>query len=308
MGRRWSEVQILSPRPLFFCILLKRTSIMLTLKQMKEIAKEISFRWNPSIGQNFLYDHNILREIVEFASRYDTTHVIEIGAGMGNLTEALSTAFPEIVAVEIDKRLCTYLKERFSCNQNIKIVCKDILQAELQTLLKPQSLCVSNIPYYISTPLIIKLLRVRSFFKSIILLTQKEVVERLIAQPSTKVYGPLSIYAQLTSTVSKIKDIPPTVFYPRPKVESVLVEIKPKKSPLFPVNEESFINFLRSIFLHRRKTIFNNLKTLLPERPTEEISSTLFTLRINHTSRAEGLKPEIWIELFKSLFLGNLIL
>ncbi len=281
---------------------------MLTLKEMREIAKKISFRWNPSIGQNFLYDHNTLRDIVEFASKYEATRVIEVGAGMGNLTEALTEHFSDIVAIEIDKKLCTYLKEKFSCNQKVRIICKDILKIELQELLKPGSLCVSNIPYYISTPLIMNLLKARTLLKSVILLTQKEVVERLTAKPSTKAYGPLAIYTYLTSTVTKIKNIPPTVFFPKPKVESTLIEVKPKTSTSFPFEEEPFINFLRSIFIHRRKTIFNNLKALLPEIPTNEIFSLLSTLKISHNSRAEDLKPEIWIEIFKSLLLSNFIL
>jgi len=238
------------------------------------------------LGQHFLFDKNILRKIVESSGVTKKDTVVEIGAGLGTLTCLLSEHAKRVIAIEVDKRLMGRLKERLSEKENVEIINADALKFPYDTI-KERFKIVSNIPYNIATPLIFRLLEFRRMIINMSLLLQKEIAHRIVASPSSKDYGILSISIQLYTRPKIVFFVSGKAFSPPPDVDSALVHFEVSSEPLFKIkDEELFMMIVRRAFSQRRKTILNSLKGF------ENIKVALRKAKINPSTRPEMLSIE----------------
>lgn len=212
------------------------------------------------LGQHFLFDKNILKKIINVLHTENDSSVLEIGAGMGPLTLELSRSFDNVYAVELDKNLYKELTIKFSDKPNVTIINEDILNVDIESL--PVSIAVGNIPYYITTPIIFKLLEARDI-KKFGLLMQKEVAKRIVAKEGTKEYGILSVNVKAQADVKIAFFVRKTAFSPPPNVDSAFVLFFKKE--ISDTKIKALRNIVKAAFGMRRKTIFNNLKALLGE-------------------------------------------
>ncbi|AOX44367.1 16S rRNA (adenine1518-N6/adenine1519-N6)-dimethyltransferase [Spiroplasma sp. NBRC 100390] len=246
-----------------------------------------------SKGQNFLTNAYFINKIVDSAFEFPKTNILEIGPGMGALTNEILAKANKFICVEIDPDLVRYLTIKFK-NQNLKIIEADILTLDLETLFatefsdnNPISI-ISNIPYYITSPIIFKLLKIKNpKVKEIILMMQKEVGERIMAQPNSKVYNNLSIVCQFYSDIEKVCLVGRNNFVPVPKVDSVVLKFKLNQKYPDLKNEEDFISFIRAMFATKRKTILNNLATILHDKTLAQ--NILLKLNYALNLRSESL-------------------
>ncbi len=217
-----------------------------------------------SLGQHFLVDRNILDKVIRTAQVAKEDAVLEVGPGLGEMTLALSRRAKRVIAIEIDPKLVKQLRIKFEGIPNLEIIEADILQYDFSSLLQQAGRTlrvVANLPYHLSTPLLFRFIEEREKFSSLTLMLQKEVAQRLIAPPGSKEYGPLSIFVQRVSEVSIHFFIKPTAFFPPPKVDSALVEVEWRKTPLTDLkDEELFKKVVHGCFNYRRKTLINGLK------------------------------------------------
>ncbi|MBC3887694.1 16S rRNA (adenine(1518)-N(6)/adenine(1519)-N(6))-dimethyltransferase RsmA [Acetobacterium paludosum] len=232
---------------------------------IETLLKKYDLHFNKRFGQNFLIDENIVRKIA-MAGEVDTGDlVLEIGSGIGTLTQVLSENAKKVVTVEIDKKLIPVLHETLRDCNNVEIIQGDILKTNVRELLgddigKLPIKIVANLPYYITTPIIMGFLESDLPIESMTFLIQKEVGERICGGPGTKAYGSLSIVAQFYADIKLDFSVPSHVFIPRPKVDSVVVTFKKLDSPKFKVeNKELFLSVVKASFLNRRKTLINGL-------------------------------------------------
>ncbi len=253
----------------------------------------MSLKPKKSLGQHFLRDQNILRNITMAVGAKEGERVIEIGPGEGALTEWLLKAFDDVLAIEVDGRAVDVLAERFP---DLQVRHGDILKESWDDVLAPDrsNVVVGNIPYYITSPILFKIMDAGPIFRKAVLLMQKEVAERLVAGPGTKAYGILSVQAQLLGEVEYMFDVSRHVFYPKPKVESAVIAFHPSKDPL-PVELAHLKTVVRTSFNQRRKMLSNSLKQLLNEQGIEEIA---FDMNL----RPDQLQPEKFIELTELIF------
>jgi len=257
-----------------------------------------------SLGQHFLNDRSILRKIVDIVDPQKDELVIEVRAGKGKLTFPLADRSSSVIAIEKDKDLIPFLKE--SCRENIFILEQDVLRVDFPALVAEEAAglgrvkLTGNLPYSISSPLLFKVLKDKDLFSACVFLLQKEVAERLGAQPGSKDYAPLSILFQLHFEVRLRFTLAPGTFSPPPKVQSALVSLEKRPSPLFAVrDEENFSRFLRAAFARRRKTLLNNLKagTFSPAL----LEGALRRLSLKEKVRAEQLTIGQLVALFEVL-------
>ncbi|KRL01801.1 16S rRNA (adenine(1518)-N(6)/adenine(1519)-N(6))-dimethyltransferase RsmA [Liquorilactobacillus capillatus] len=260
-----------------------------------------------SLGQNFLTDTNILRKIVAAAEVTTADDVIEIGPGIGALTEQLAKKAHRVLALELDERLIPVLAETLAPYPNVQVIRQDVLKANLKKLLTsyfdgqhPVKI-VANLPYYITSPIILYLLETGIDFKAIVVMMQKEVAERLGAHPGTKSYGSLTVRVQYQMDVKVPFVVPKTVFVPQPKIDSAIVALTPKVQPwtVLPQNEQLFFKIVRGCFQHRRKNIWNNLQSLLGKKQVnkEKLQQLLSDTGIAPQERAEKLTIPEFIQL-----------
>ncbi|WP_338964653.1 MULTISPECIES: 16S rRNA (adenine(1518)-N(6)/adenine(1519)-N(6))-dimethyltransferase RsmA [unclassified Spiroplasma] len=246
-----------------------------------------------SKGQNFLTNSYFINKIVNSAFEFPKTNILEIGPGMGALTNEILLKANKFVCVEIDPDLVKYLTVKFQ-NQNFKIIEADILTLDLETLFatefpdnNPINI-ISNIPYYITSPIIFKLLKIKNpKVKEVVLMMQKEVGDRIMAQPNSKAYNNLSIVCQLYSDIEKVCLVGRNNFVPVPKVDSVVLKFKLNRKYPDLKNEEDFIVFIRAMFATKRKTILNNLATILYDKTLAQ--NILLKLNYSLTLRSERL-------------------
>lgn len=249
-----------------------------------------------SLGQNFLTDLGVLDNIVEAAEITKEDNVIEIGPGIGGLTEQLAKAANKVVAFEIDVNLLPVLDETLAPYTNIKIINQDILKANLPKIIneefdssKPLKV-VANLPYYITTPIVMDLITGGTNFDAIVVMMQKEVAERLQAEPSTKPYGSLSVIVQELNHVEISFVVPKTAFIPQPKVDSAIVKLTSRTdNPEEPFDQKAFISFVRGCFMHQRKTLWNNLQGIFGKTP--EIKSAIKEV-LAEVDIDAGVRPE----------------
>jgi 16S rRNA (adenine1518-N6/adenine1519-N6)-dimethyltransferase len=277
----------------------------------RSIMEKYGFSFKKSLGQNFLIDTNILKKIVEFAQINDTTGVIEIGPGIGALTEQLARNSKKVVAFEIDQRLLPILKDTLSPYENVNIIHKDVLEADVQAVMNQEFqeidniMVVANLPYYVTTPIIMKLLEERLPIQGIVVMLQKEVADRISAKPGTKEYGSLSIAVQYYTEAEIVMIVPKTVFVPQPNVDSAVIRLTIREKPAVTVKDEQFFfQVTRSSFAQRRKTLLNNLTSQLPDgkEKKEEILQALAASRIDPSRRGETLSLEEFGRLSDELY------
>ncbi|ABJ57404.1 16S rRNA (adenine(1518)-N(6)/adenine(1519)-N(6))-dimethyltransferase RsmA [Oenococcus oeni] len=270
----------------------------------RTILNEYDLHASKRLGQNFLIDLNVLQEIVQGAAIGPDDTVIEIGPGIGSLTEQLAKAAKQVVAYEIDKKLIPILSETLRPYKNVEIVNRDILKADFSIFAKNQSLkIVANLPYYITTPILFYLLNSSLNFKSVTVMMQKEVAARLQAGVGSKDYGELSLAIQYRVNVEIILPVTRKSFMPSPNVDSAIVQLTPKENfQSFP-HEEALFKIIKASFAHRRKSLVNNLLYYFGKNDENRtkiersISETGFDLNI----RGERLTLENYEQLVNNL-------
>lgn len=277
----------------------------------REILNKYGFSFKKSLGQNFLIDTNILRNIVHHSGVHSESGAIEIGPGIGALTEQLAKNCKKVVAFEIDQRLLPILKDTLSAYDNIQVIHEDILKADVAKVIKEEFTgqvddlhIVANLPYYVTTPIIMKLLEERLPLESITVMLQKEVADRMAAAPGTKEYGSLSIAVQYYTTAAVAMIVPKTVFVPQPNVDSAVIHLKVRDKPAVEVEDEGFFfEITRASFAQRRKTILNNLVSQLPDGKArkELILQGLEAAGIDPIRRGETLSLQEFADLSNAL-------
>lgn len=269
-----------------------------TPKRTQEILKKYGFSIKKSLGQNFLIDPNILQNIVSHANLTKESAVIEIGPGIGALTEHLARKAGQVVAVEIDQRLLPVLEDTLSPYDNIEIIHSDILKTNVEEVIEEKLagykdiMVVANLPYYVTTPILIKLLMEKLPIRGMVVMMQKEVADRITASPSTKAYGSLSIAIQYYMNAEIAMTVPRTVFIPQPNVDSAVIKLtRHETSPVDVLDEDFLFKVSRSSFAQRRKTILNNLQSQLPlgKEKKELILAALAEANVDPTRRGETL-------------------
>jgi 16S rRNA (adenine1518-N6/adenine1519-N6)-dimethyltransferase len=254
---------------------------------------------NKRLGQNFLIDPNIVRKIVALAELRPSDHVLEIGPGRGILTEALGHAAGRVTAVEVDSRLHAYLETRQAEIPNVELVCEDALAYPVESL-PMGTVVVANLPYYISTPLLFRLLDQRGRFPRMVLMLQAEVADRLVAKPGGSDYGVLSVMAQYAAEITKSFRVSAQCFRPRPEVASAVVLLRTKERTRLSQEEEvAFRALVKAAFAHRRKTLVNSLKDERYDQ--KQVTDALNSLDLSPTARAEVLSVEQFIELTRRM-------
>ncbi len=264
----------------------------------KEIIQHYGIKPRKKLGQSFLLDQNIIKKIAAASRITDEDIVVEIGAGIGVLTECLAQQSRKIIAVELDENLVAVLKEKLAGLGNVEVYSGDILQFDFNSLSSTYNSkikVVGNVPYNISSPLIFRLLTFRPVINDFILMLQKEVVERLVAVPNNKIYGVPSVLLQMFASVKKIFDVPATCFYPQPKVESAVIRGFFLDKPVMELTDAAiFTQVVKASFAQRRKMLINNLKSakFLEELADYDLKSALDTAGIDGKRRGETLTIE----------------
>ncbi|WP_034600666.1 16S rRNA (adenine(1518)-N(6)/adenine(1519)-N(6))-dimethyltransferase RsmA [Clostridiisalibacter paucivorans] len=277
-------------------------------KVIKELLQNHGFRFSKSLGQNFLIDGNIIDKICDGAKITEKDNILEIGPGIGTLTQELCNRADKVVAIEIDKRLIPILEDTLSPYDNLDIINDDILNIDLIGLVKnrfhnSEVKVVANLPYYITTPIIIKLLEDRVKLDSIVVMVQKEVAQRMNASPGGKDYGALSVAVQYYCEPEIIVNVPKTVFMPMPNVDSAVIALKVHRSPRVSVDDEVlFFKIVKTAFGKRRKTLSNSLSTGGLGIEKKDIVRILEKLNIDPKRRAETLDIEDFAKITKEIY------
>ncbi len=274
----------------------------------QDILRRHDFNFKKKFGQNFLTDHNILTKITQTAELSKEVNVIEIGPGIGSLTQYLLEEAAEVMAFEIDKSLISILEETMAPYDNFTLVSADILKvdllSEIQKFKNPNLpiKVVANLPYYITTPILMHLIESKIPFSEFVVMMQKEVADRIAASPKTKAYGSLSIAVQYYMEASVAFIVPRTVFIPAPNVDSAILKMVRREAPLVEVeDEEWFFKTMHSSFVHRRKTLMNNLQAAFGKESKPEIEKLLAQAEISPTIRGEALSIEEFAKLADAL-------
>ncbi|SHH83666.1 16S rRNA (adenine(1518)-N(6)/adenine(1519)-N(6))-dimethyltransferase RsmA [Virgibacillus chiguensis] len=271
-----------------------------TPSRTKEILKKYHFSFKKSLGQNFLIDSNILNNIIRQAGIDKESGVIEIGPGIGALTEHLAIHSQKTLAFEIDQRLIPVLEDTLAPYDNVEVVHEDILKANVRDMIRthfhpeqPVHL-VANLPYYITTPILMKLLRDHLPIDSFTVMIQKEVAERMAAKPNTKSYGSLTLAVQYYTEAEVVMQVPKRAFMPQPNVDSSILRlVRRTKAPVNVVDEHFFFSLIQASFAQRRKTLRNNLTNYFKEKLTkEEVGLILQQIGIDGGRRGESLTME----------------
>lgn len=259
------------------------------------------FSPSKKLGQHFLKDKNILHKICNLADLVSTEEVIEIGPGLGDLTEILGERVKLLYTIEKDNKLLKHLSKKFQNSNKIKLLHKDVLDIKFSKFFSSKKLkLVSNLPYSISTPILFKIIEERNIFSKIVVMIQKEVGDRIIATPSTKAYGSLSVMIQTFFKPKILFKISPDAFFPRPKVTSVVLELTPYLKPIVKLkNERNYQKVVRAAFSSRRKMLKNSLSNHFNK---EDISKSLTISQIDGKRRAESLSVDEFAELSNAFY------
>lgn len=272
-------------------------------KKLKEELDKENFNFKKKFGQNFIVDKNIIHSIISKSNIDKDTLVIEIGPGAGSLTTELDEVAGHIIAYEIDKTLKPILETKNL--KNTTIIYEDFLKRNISEDLKKYNYqkiyVVANLPYYITTPIIIKLIEDKLNIDKIVVMVQKEVGDRFKAKPNTKEYNSLSIFLNYYYTVEKLLDVSKNVFIPKPNVDSIVVSLTKKGNKIKVDNEKLFFKLVRDSFKQKRKTLKNNLKGY----NLKKIEEILKKHNLDLTIRAESLPIEIFAEIANNLKEGD---
>ncbi len=270
--------------------------------KMAQLRAKHDFRHSKSLGQNFLSDKNIIDAIIEGSEIGAEDLVIEIGPGMGVLTAAAAECASRVVAVEIDRHLIPILTETLEDYDNVELINADVMKTDLSEVVEKYRTSgkvriIGNLPYYITTPIVMKLLEERVPADSITIMMQKEVADRIKASPGSKTYGALSVAVGFYCTVRHIANAPKEVFVPRPKVDSTVIRLDVRQErPVELVDEKLFFETIKKGFGQRRKTLLNSL-TGIRGMPKESIAAVLADCGIDSRRRAETLSMSEFADL-----------
>ncbi len=290
----------------------KRVNATGAVSQRSQANTAIGAR-KPKLGQNFLADRGAAERIVAALGDISTRTVVEIGPGRGALTQVLARRAARLIAIELDRVLAAQLRMKYTLYKNVEIIEADVLSVDFDALFRPRpgaltgvaapvvhkADVVGNIPYYITSDILLRLFAFHHRFQTIVIMVQQEVADRIVAKPGTRDYGLLSATAQLYGRVEKLFTLPPGAFVPAPKVHSSVLRLK--IAPQFDhlgVDERGFIDFLKLSFGQKRKTLGNNLKARYPE---PEIRAALQKAGARADVRAEALPLEKAAAVFRSL-------
>ena len=274
---------------------------MNVLEETKYLMKKYKIKANKSLGQNFLIDDKVIEDIVGGASIGKDDLVIEIGPGLGSMTAILVEKAKKVICVELDKKMIKILDDRFIAYNNIELINEDVLKLDLNKLIKQEKeqneikdvKIVANLPYYITTPIIMKLLEENLDIASITVMIQKEVADRLIEIPSGKNTGAITYTVYYYCECEKIREVENTCFVPMPEVTSEVINLKLRKEPAVKVeNKKIFFNIIKSAFMQRRKTLLNALVNTGVFKSKEEGAEILRKLNLREDIRAEKLTIE----------------
>lgn len=280
---------------------MKKVNDINLYEETKMLLNQYGLRANKKLGQNFLINQEIIDDIVEKSEISKDDVVIEIGPGLGSLTKALLAKAKKVVAIELDPNMVDVLKGRF-LNDNLEIIFGDVLKVDLNEIIKEEHSVkvVANLPYYITTPILMKLLEEKYSFKSITVMVQKEVGERICSEPGTKEYGAITIAVNYYSLPHIIIDVPKENFLPSPEVDSCVVKLDILDEPPVKLkDEEIFFEIVRDGFNHRRKTISNSLSS--GKQDKEKVIQVLNKLNIDEKLRAEDLTIEEFANIVNEL-------
>ena len=266
-------------------------------KATKEVVQKHNFKFSKSLGQNFLIDTNVIDRILEGARVQEGDYVIEVGPGIGTLTKEMGRTAEKVVAIEIDKTLIPILEETLSDFPNIEVINQDILKVNVQELVKeklnggPVKL-IANLPYYITTPIVMKFLEEDIPVTDIVVMVQKEVADRMNAQPNSKDYGALSVAVQYYCDTEIVAKAPRHMFMPQPNVDSTVIGLHVREEKKYNVdNEDIFFKTVKASFGQRRKTLLNSLGGL-GFLNKDQIREALQEANIDEKRRGETLSIE----------------
>lgn len=266
-------------------------------KATKEVVQKHNFKFSKSLGQNFLIDTNVIDRILEGARVQEGDYVIEVGPGIGTLTKEMGRTAQKVVAIEIDKTLIPILEETLSDFPNIEVINQDILKVNVQELVKeklnggPVKL-IANLPYYITTPIVMKFLEEDIPVTDIVVMVQKEVADRMNAQPNSKDYGALSVAVQYYCDTEIVAKAPRHMFMPQPNVDSTVIGLHVREEKKYNVdNEDIFFKTVKASFGQRRKTLLNSLGGL-GFLSKDQIKIALQEANIDEKRRGETLSIE----------------
>ena len=266
------------------------------------ILNKYGLRANKKLGQNFLINESIIYDIVKKANVTKEDVVIEIGPGLGSLTKELINNAKKVIAIELDPNMIDILKSRFGIFDNFEVIYGDVLKIDLEELIKGYDSVkvVANLPYYITTPIIMKLLEDKLKIKSITVMVQKEVGERICAMHKDKEYGAITVSVQYYSEPQIIIDVPKENFLPAPEVDSCVIRLDMREKPLVSLKDEKlFFRLVKGAFTQRRKTINNSLTC--SGKSKEEIIAALNKLGIDSKLRAENLSIQQYADIANTL-------
>lgn len=259
-----------------------------TPKAVRRVLEAYGLRCKKSLGQNFLVDRNILGKIVAAAEVQPGDWVLEIGPGIGSLTQALAEAGAKVVAIEIDRDLVNVLRETMAYYPEVQVIHADAMSVTLPELL-PASVSfrvVANLPYYVTSPLLMRLLESDLPLTTVVLMVQREVAQRIAAQPGSKDYGALTVAVAYRAEARIVASVPRTVFYPPPNVDSSVIRLDPRPFPFPAADAATFSAIVRAAFGHRRKTLRNALSTVVVDA-----EGLLLAAGIDGQRRGETLTP-----------------
>jgi len=276
-----------------------RGKVTLTRTEVKNLLLKYEIHPKKSLGQNFVVEPNTIRQIVELAALNSDDFVLEVGPGLGSLTLALLESCGHVTAVEIDDVLVDILKEvtGIQTENKLRVIHADIMKLDLKQVLEERSSqwnMVANLPYNIAVPLICDFLEKNPIISKMTVMVQREVAERMVAKVGEKAYGLPSVKIEYFAQAKIVANIPPTVFLPKPRVESSIVQIVRHENPVISETPEVLFDLIRSAFKHRRKMLRSSLKEILT---SDDFDAT----GIDSTKRAENLVLEEWELLTKQI-------
>ncbi|MEA1974587.1 MAG: 16S rRNA (adenine(1518)-N(6)/adenine(1519)-N(6))-dimethyltransferase RsmA [Bacillota bacterium] len=275
--------------------------------KIRNIMKKHNVRFSKSLGQNFIVNDSIIEEIISKSNITKNDCVLEIGPGIGVLTQALAENADKVLAVELDNKLIPVLEETLSDYENVDIIHNDILKVDINEEIKNRFdkpvKVIANLPYYITTPIIMKLLEERIDVKEIIVMVQKEVAERMVSKSGVKAYGSLSVAVQYYSEASIIIDVNRDNFLPPPNVDSSVIKLKIRDNPAVKVlDDEYFFEVVKGAFALRRKTLINSLSKSKIAVNKEIVEKALIKLGLDLRIRGEKLSIEQFAKLSNELY------
>ena len=279
---------------------------MSVLKETKFILDKYHIHANKNLGQNFLVDDDTVSGIIEVANISKEDLVIEIGPGLGTITKELLERAGKVICIELDESMITILNDRFSLYNNFELINEDVLKVNLQELINKESFkttkIVANLPYYITTPIIMKLLEERLDIEAITVMIQKEVAERLVAEPGKGESGAITYAINYYTKPKIVLQVPNTAFIPEPKVNSTVIQLDVQKEPTVKVlNEEKLFELIKIAFMQKRKTLVNALTNSNKYGSKETVEKVIEKMGLDLKIRPEKLTLEQYAELSEEI-------